>query len=210
MIIDTLVLGEYQTNSYVLRNNEQAENCVIVDTGLDTRALLEFLGQHRLSPTALVLTHGHIDHIAGLDAMRDAFPSVQVSIHHFDAPALSDSSRNLSELAALSFCTRDADRLLDDGHVIEEAGLTLKVIHTPGHSPGSVCLYAVQDGLLFTGDTLFADSVGRTDFVLANMDQLVKSIKEKLFVLPDQTICYPGHGPQTTIGWERKHNPYVR
>jgi hydroxyacylglutathione hydrolase len=210
MKIDALVLGEYQTNSYVLRADESAPDCLIIDTGLDARPLLQFLHEHALTPAAVVLTHGHIDHIVALDALRPRFPQLKVYIHRLDAPALSDSCRNLSELMGVAFRTEDADRLLEDGDIVEEAHLALKVIHTPGHSPGGISLYAPQDGVLFTGDTLFSNSIGRTDFMLADMDQLADSIRRKLYTLPDETVCYPGHGPQTTIGWEKKHNQFVR
>ncbi len=210
MKIDSLVLGEYQTNSYILRTDENASDCLIVDTGLDARPLLRFLEEHALTPAAVVLTHGHIDHIAALDVLRPRFAGLKVHIHRLDAPALSDACRNLSELMGAPFRTEDADHLLEDGDIIEEAHLTLEVIHTPGHSPGGISLYVPRDGVLFTGDTLFANSVGRTDFMLANMDQLADSIREKLYSLPDETVCYPGHGPKTTIGWEKKHNQFVR
>lgn len=209
MIIDTLALGEYQTNSYVLRADEDTLDCLVIDTGLDAQPLFDFLADHALRPAAVVLTHAHIDHIAGLDLMRTLFPKAPVSIHRLDAPALSDPSRNLSRMMGVPFRTQDADRLLDDGDIIEEAALTLNVIHTPGHSPGGICLHSPDDAILFTGDTLFADSVGRTDFPLADMNQLLKSIKERLFLLPDKTICYPGHGPQTTIGREKRYNQFL-
>ena len=209
MLIDTIVLGGYQTNSYVLRRDEAARDCLVIDTGLDAQPLLEFLRKHRLTPEAVVLTHGHIDHIAGLDLMHAAFPKVQVSIHHLDAKALANGALNLSDLAGMSFTTSEPEHLLDDGDIVDYAGLALTVIHTPGHTPGGICLHSPGDAILFTGDTLFADSVGRTDFPLADMNQLLKSIKDRLFVLPDKTICYPGHGPCTTIGREKRYNQFL-
>ena len=210
MKIDTLVLGEYQTNCYILRARDNSPDCLIIDTGLDARPILDFLSQNSLSPAAVVLTHGHIDHIVALDAIRPAFPKLKVYIHRLDAPALSDPYRNLSEMMGAPFRTAPADRLLEDGDTIEEAHLALIVLHTPGHSPGGISLYAPDDGILFTGDTLFAGSIGRTDFPLAGMDQLAQSIRQKLYTLPDETVCYPGHGPQTTIHSEKKHNQFIR
>ena len=210
MKIDTLVLGEYQTNSYILRAERNSPDCLIIDTGLEAQPILAFLSHNSLTPAAVVLTHGHIDHILALDAIRPAFPELKVYIHSLDAPALSDPCRNLSELMAAPFRTAPADRLLEDGDIIEQAHLTLKVIHTPGHTPGGISLYDPDNAVLFTGDTLFAGSIGRADFAFANMDQLAQSIRQKLYTLPDETLCYPGHGPQTTIGFEKKHNQFIR
>ena len=210
MKIDTLVLGEYQTNCYILRAHDDSPDCLLIDTGLEAQPLFDFLTDHALRPAAVILTHGHIDHIAGLDMMRTLFPKTPVYIHRLDAPALSDTRRNLSQMFGAPFRTTPADRLLEDGDTVQEANLTLEVIHTPGHSPGGISLYAPEAPALFTGDTLFAASIGRTDFPFASMDQLAQSIRQKLYTLPDETVCYPGHGPQTTIGAEKKHNPFIR
>ena len=210
MKIDTLVLGEYQTNCYILRAADNSPDCLIIDTGLEARPILDFLSQNTLTPAAVVLTHGHIDHIVALDALRPAFPELRVYIHRLDAPALSDTRRNLSEMFGLRFRTKEADRLLEDGDIVEEANIALEVLHTPGHTPGGISLYAPEAAALFTGDTLFAASIGRTDFPFASMDQLAQSIRQKLYTLPDETVCYPGHGPKTTIGSEKKHNPFIR
>ncbi len=123
---------------------------------------------------------------------------------------LTDPEANLSGLAGAAVATEPADVLLQDGDMVEEAGIKLKVLHTPGHTPGGICLYAESEGLVFAGDTLFADSVGRTDFPGGDMDQLIDGIRTKLFTLPDQTVVYPGHGMRTTIGREKRANPFVR
>jgi len=207
--IDRLILGAFETNCYVVRRDEAAADCLIVDTGLEAGALVEFLGEHRLEPVAVVLTHGHADHIVGLAALRETYPGIKVYIHRLDALCLTNPGANLSALAGLTFRTDPADVLLGDGDVVEEADIRLKVLHTPGHTPGGICLYVEADELVFAGDTLFADSVGRADFPGGDMDQLIASIRNRLFSLPDKTAVYPGHGMRTTIGREKRTNPYA-
>jgi len=208
--IDRLILGALETNCYVVRRDESARECLIVDTGLDDGTLVEFLEEHGLLPVAVVLTHGHADHIVGLAALRRRYPGIKVLIHRLDAPLLADPDANLSDLAGLRFTTGPAEVLLADGDVIEEAGIRLRVLHTPGHTPGGICLYAEADDLVFVGDTLFADSVGRTDFPGGDTRQLIESIRTRLLTLPDRTAVYPGHAMRTTIGREKRANPYVR
>lgn len=210
MKIDRLILGGFETNCYVVRRDESVRECLIVDAGLDARDLVEFLEQHQLAPVAVVLTHGHADHIVGLAALRPHYPGIRVYLHQSDADLLDDPAANLSVLAGVSFTTGPVDVLLEDGDTVEEAGLSLKVLHTPGHTPGGICLYSESDGVVFAGDTLFADSVGRTDFPGGDMDQLLASIRSKLFTLPDSTSVYPGHGMRTTIGREKRANPFLR
>jgi hydroxyacylglutathione hydrolase len=210
MKIDCFVVGEYATNCYILRKNEAAKDCLIVDAGLEAGELVDFLHGHKLTPAAAILTHGHIDHINGLLELRQGYPSIKVYIHKLDAEMLTGDRGNLSMLLGKQFTTDPADFLVKDGEVINEAGLTLEVFHTPGHTPGGICLYSKNDGVVFSGDTLFADSVGRTDFFGGSMAQLIKGIREKLLPLPDETIVYPGHGPQTTIAQEKQYNQYLQ
>ena len=210
MKIEHLILGAYGTNCYILRANETTKDCLIIDTGLEADELIDFLQRHNLNPLALILTHGHVDHIIGLVALRSQFPNIKVYIHKLDAGMLTGEKDNLSALAGVRFSSEPTDITVEDGDVIELANIKLDVIHTPGHSPGGICLYSKDDSVLFVGDTLFADSVGRTDMPGGNTAQLIKNIKEKLLTLPGEIICYPGHGPSTTIAREKANNPFLQ
>ena len=210
MIIDSLALGAYETNCYVLRSSEEAKECLIIDAGLGANTLIEFLQGKQLNPVAVVLTHGHIDHIEGVAALRAKFAEIKVYIHKLDAEMLAEPFTNLSAMTGTPFSIEPADFCLEDESIVEEAGIKLKVLHTPGHTPGGICLYLEDEGVVFTDDTLFADSIGRTDFPNGNTKQLLQSIKEKLFILPDETKVYSGHGPMTSIAHEKQYNPFLR
>ncbi|MGA2070970.1 MAG: MBL fold metallo-hydrolase [Sedimentisphaerales bacterium] len=209
MKIDRLILGDFETNCYVLRDSNKARDCLIIDTGLDSDPLLDFIELNKLTPAALILTHGHADHIAGVEPLRKEFPSIQVYIHKLDAEMLTDAAGNLSILAGTSLTVRKADHFVEEGDIIDKIQIKLRVIHTPGHTPGGICLYCEKENVIFVGDALFAGSVGRTDFPNGDMQQLIKGIKQKLLVLPDDTVVYPGHGPETTIGREKTDNPFL-
>ena len=210
MKIDHLILGGYETNCYVLRTSEAARDCLIVDAGLGAEKLIKFLQEHKLNPVAIVLTHGHIDHIKGVAALRAEFPDIKVHIHKLDAEMLTEPYTNLSAMTGAEFSVEPADFLLEEQSIIELAEIKLSVLHTPGHTPGGISLYSKDDRVVFVGDTLFAESIGRTDFPNGNMEQLLQGIREKLFTLPDDTKVYPGHGPITTIAHERQYNPFLR
>ncbi|MDD5458516.1 MAG: MBL fold metallo-hydrolase [Phycisphaerae bacterium] len=210
MTINHLIIGSYETNCYILRKEASAKDCVIIDTGLEGYDLLDFLHKNKFNPAAVILTHGHADHIVGLGDLKSKYPTIRVYIHKADASMLIDAEHNLSALAGVDFSTEPADIFLEDDQLIEAAGLKLLVLHTPGHTPGGICLYVKDENTLFTGDTLFCDSVGRTDFPGGSMDRLIDGIKEKLLTLPDDTTCCPGHGPKTTIGREKKYNQYLQ
>ena len=210
MKIDRLILGAYETNCYILRSGETAKDCLIVDAGLEADRLINFLKEHKLNPVAVVLTHGHIDHIAGVAALRAEFADIKVYIHKVDAKMLTEAEHNLSALADVPFSADPADLFIEAGDVIEQVSIKLQVLHTPGHTPGGICLYSKDEGIVFTDDTLFADSIGRTDFPNGSMSQLLNNIREKLFTLPDETKVYPGHGPITTIAREKAHNQFFQ
>ena len=210
MKIDRLILGSYETNCYILRIAESASACLIVDTGLEAEELIAFLTEYELNPVGVVLTHGHADHITGAALLRTKFLDIKVYIHKLDAEMLTGAPSNLSFLDGGKFSTEPADFLLEHGSIVDQAGIRLEVFHAPGHTPGGICLYSKNEGIVFVGDTLFAGGIGRTDFPGASFAQLKKSIKEKLFTLPDETFCLPGHGPSTTIGHDKSYNQYLQ
>lgn len=209
MKIDRLILGAFETNCYVVRDSDSATECLIIDAGLQADRLIDFLGRHKLNPVAVILTHGHADHIAGVALLRQSFPRIKVHIHKLDAQMLTQPEHNLSAFAGEPITTGPADSLLQDGDIIEQAGVKLQVLHTPGHTPGGICLYSKDEEIVFTNDTLFAESVGRTDFPGGSTSRLIKSIRGKLLTLPEQTKVYPGHGPVTTIAHEKAGNPFL-
>ncbi|MFA5554554.1 MAG: MBL fold metallo-hydrolase [Phycisphaerae bacterium] len=210
MHVDCLVLGLYETNCYVVRHNQQTDKVIVIDTGLDTSSLADYLQSNNLNPAALILTHGHADHIAGAALVKNHFKDVKLYIHKQDVPMLGNAQANLSVISGGAIVAPKADLIVEDGDTIEQADLKFEVIHTPGHTPGCICLYAEEDNILFSGDTLFAGGVGRTDFPGGSEENLLNSIKNRLLTLPDNTIVYPGHGPQTTIAQERRYNPFLR
>ena len=208
MKIDYLILGEFQTNCYILRENDDAKDCLVIDPGLEAGDLIEFIEQQKLNPITVLLTHGHIDHIAGVAELRSRFPEIKVYIHNLDAEMLTEPNINLSAMTGSAFVTKAADVSLKEQDIIDLAGVKLLVLHTPGQTPGGISLYSKEDGVAFVGDTLFADSIGRTDFHGGSMSQLLDGVREKLFTLPEETQVYPGHGPATTIAAEKAHNPF--
>jgi len=210
MKIDRLILGAYETNCYVLRSSEAVKDCLIVDAGPGSDKLIKFLHEDKLNPVSIVLTHGHIDHIEGVAALRVEFPDIKVYIHKLDAEMLTEPYTNLSAMTGAAFSVEPAEFILEEQSVIEQADIKLSVLHTPGHTPGGICLYCEDEEIVFTDDALFADSIGRTDFPNGNMEQLLQGIREKLFTLPDETKVYPGHGPITTIAHEKKYNQFLR
>ena len=210
MIIDTIVLGDYQTNCYCVRQNEKTNDCLIIDPGMGASVLVQMLNENDYTPVDILLTHGHADHIGGVETLRQHWPEVRVAIHKDDAAMLASPADNLSLMAGVMVQTRPAEVLLDsDKMYYQAAGLRFKVLHTPGHTPGGICLYASDEQILFAGDTLFAGSIGRSDFPGGNHRVLIDMIRQKLLTLPEQTTVYTGHGPATTIGNEKKFNPFL-
>jgi glyoxylase-like metal-dependent hydrolase (beta-lactamase superfamily II) len=214
MQIDRLVLGAYENNCYIVRRNEKATDCLIIDTGLIAEALIDFLKGKNLDPQALILTHGHADHIAGVAVLRKNFDKIKVCIHKADSHMLGDAVSNFSYLAGAKIANAPAEVLFDKEEQIEYAGLKFQLIHTPGHTPGGICLYNSDEKILFSGDTLFAGSIGRTDFsgydAQKSFEHLIENIREKLLVLPDDATVLPGHGKATTIKQEKLYNSYLR
>lgn len=205
MIFEGMAVGSMGSNCYLI-GCEQTKDAVVVDPGAEGRRILSRLEKHGLKCTKVILTHGHADHIGALEDVLNA-TGAEVLIHEADAGMLISPAKNLSMYMGSMLEFNDADRLLKDGDTVEVGTITLEVMHTPGHTPGGICL-KVGDNLI-TGDTLFAGSIGRSDFPGGDHNQLIRSIKNKLLGFPGQTRVYPGHGPASTIDEEKKFNPFL-
>ncbi len=213
--IGKMVLGVCQTNCYFLYREGGAE-CIVVDPADQGVNIFRALQKNGFRVAGILLTHGHFDHIWGLDELRDAANAasdedaepVKAYAYEAERVLLQDADKNVSRQAGRP-CTTYADVYVKDGQELTIAGMTCKVIATPGHTAGGCCYYFEEAGFLLSGDTLFAESVGRTDFPTGSMSTLVRSVREKLFVLPDDTKVYPGHGESTTIGHEKEYNPFL-
>jgi glyoxylase-like metal-dependent hydrolase (beta-lactamase superfamily II) len=207
--IESIVSKPFDQNAYIVWRRDQTE-AVVIDPGFDSDSLLAEINRHELSVVAILDTHGHADHIAGNFAIKEAFPEAPLWIGRNDQPLLLDPALNLSASFGIPLTSPDADRTVGDGERIEVAGFVFDVREVPGHSPGSVVYVCSQFDrpIAFGGDVLFAGSIGRTDLG-GDFQLLVAGIRSKLFVLPDTTAVYPGHGPVTTIGQEKRSNPFV-
>lgn len=207
MRIVTLEVGSLGTNCYIIFD-ETTREAAVIDPGGSVAAITAAIGNEKLTVKYIINTHGHADHVLGNMRVKEA-TGAQILIHEADAGMLTNGQRNLSAFIGGSVSCGPADTLLKEGDVIRiAAGLELTVIHTPGHTPGGICL--LTDNVLFSGDTLFAESIGRTDFPGGSYNQLITNIKEKLLALDDAVKVLPGHGPETSIGWERKMNPFIQ
>ena len=183
----------------------------MIDPGLEPEAILEFLDERRLLVAAILNTHGHADHIAGNEAMKQRFPQAPLIIGLNDAPLLTDAVLNMSAAFGLPIVSPRADQLVREGEVLDLAGIQLEVLDIPGHSPGHVVfVLREQPIMVFGGDVLFRGSIGRTDFPDGSFQRLEAGIQTKLYTLPDDTVIYSGHGPVTKIGHEKRTNPFVK
>ena len=207
--IRTVVSLPFDENTYILSRSGES-GCLVIDPGFDPGTILSLLDRHGLQLSAILNTHGHADHIAGNAAMKAAFPEAPLIIGRNEASMLGDAQANLSAPFGEPLISPPADRLVDDGERLELAGLTFEVREIPGHSPGSVVFLCDQfePSFVFGGDVLFSGSIGRADLG-GNGPQLLAGIRAKLLTLPDGTLVLPGHGPMTTIGAERRSNPFV-
>jgi len=209
--VEGFELGPFATNCYVV-SVPPHQGCWIIDAGFEPGAMVSRIRELGLRPEAIILTHGHIDHIAGLEEVRRAFAAEKppVLVHENEAAFLTDPGLNLSGDYGLPMASRGPDRTLRGGEELRLGPSKWQVLFTPGHSPGGITLYCAQAGAALVGDVLFAGSVGRFDFPTSNESDLVRSIREVLYRLPDETKVYSGHGPPTTIGREKKSNQFVR
>ena len=213
--IGRMVLGSCQTNCYFLYREGQ-NAAIVVDPADQGDKIYDALERNGFQVAAILLTHGHFDHIWGCEKLRQAAnagaekrgdAAVSVYACEDERQLLASAKMNVSEMAGRA-CTLNADVYVKDGQEVSAAGMTCKVIATPGHTAGGCCYYFEEPGFLLCGDTIFLESVGRTDFPTGSMGTLIRSIKEKIFTLPEETKLYPGHGDDTTVAHEKKYNPF--
>lgn len=207
MILHAIEAGPVDTMGYLVAD-EHSREALIIDVPMQSRDhFIALLHEHDLAANAIILTHGHFDHVGDVRALSETL-DVQVAVGRDDAAMVEHPGSVLPGLA-IDIPGMSPHRLLDDGDELTCGDLRFGVIHVPGHSPGHVALYEMNQGVLFCGDVLFHSSIGRTDLPGGDYDTLMRSIVDRLLTLPDETVVYPGHGPSTTIGFERTHNPFI-
>ena len=206
MILETLAVGQLDVNCYILGCSETKE-AAIIDPGGHATDILATVKRLGLKPQYIICTHGHADHIGAVEQVKQA-TGAKVLIHQTDADMLTDPQKNLSSFIGGSIVLPPADQLLAEGDVVQVGNLELKIVNVPGHTPGGICI--IVGDVVFSGDTLFARSIGRSDFPGGNHNDLINGIKEKILTLPPATKVYPGHGPDTNVAYEIKHNPFLK
>jgi hydroxyacylglutathione hydrolase len=204
LILKTLVVGPIQSNCYII-GCERTREAAVIDPGGDADRILITLAKDRLRCVYIINTHGHFDHSADNKRLKEV-TGAQLLIHYADAPMILHQSMNRGMWGTHLENSPPPDRYLNEGDIITFGDISLKVLNTPGHSPGSISL--VTDKIVFVGDTLFAGSIGRTDFPGGDHEGLLRNVRKKIFTLGDDVVVYPGHGPKTTVGRERKTNPF--
>jgi hydroxyacylglutathione hydrolase len=207
MILRTIVVTDFATNCYLVGCPQTLEG-VVIDPGGNARAILAAIKESGMRIKYVLNTHGHFDHI-GANAQIMQATGATLAAHRLEAPMLTDPARNLGAMLGQLASGPAANLLLEEGDTVGIGTLRFQVLHTPGHTPGGISLYETTERAVFTGDALFSMGIGRTDFPGGDHALLLKSIKEKLFTLPEVTTAYPGHGPATTIGHEMGHNPWL-
>jgi hydroxyacylglutathione hydrolase len=200
-----IIVGALETNCYLVYC-EETRACAVVDPGAEPERIFPVIFEEGLKPVVLINTHGHIDHVGANKDIKDHF-GVPLYIHAGDNPMLSKSQYLELSLFLGAKDSPPADHFMTDGEDIRIGNGVLRVLHTPGHSPGSVSL--LDDGFLLSGDTLFMEGVGRTDLPGGSQKELEQSIRDKIMTLPDEIVVLPGHGPHTTVGQERANNPFL-
>jgi hydroxyacylglutathione hydrolase len=204
LILKTLVVGPIQSNCYVI-GCERTREAAVIDPGGDADKILITLAKDKLRCVYIINTHGHFDHSADNKRLKEV-TGAQLLIHHADAPMILHQGMNRGMWGTDLENSPPPDRYLNEGDIITFGDISLNVLHTPGHSPGGISL--VTDKTVFVGDTLFAGSIGRTDFPGGDHEGLLRNVRKKIFTLGDDVVVYPGHGPKTTVGRERKTNPF--
>ena len=203
--VKTMVVGPVGTNCYILKDNNSSEG-MIIDPGDNTERILAYIKANDIDVKLIALIHGHFDHIGAVEELRQSL-AVPVAVHEADADMITDGRKNLSAFMGAIVETEPADIILRDGDCISFGKCSLRVISTPGHTRGGICLHG--GGALFSGDTLFAGSIGRTDFPEGSLEEIIKSIQTRLAKVEDMVKVFPGHGPATNMGIERESNPYM-
>jgi len=203
MIIKCIPTGMFQSNSYIVADNGEG---VVIDSGVSSEDILKKVENLGLKIKYVILTHSHIDHICTVDETSKGL-GAKVAIYKLEAGALTDAYLNGSEMVGMNRTYKEAGVFLEDGDIIEAGGLKFEIIHTPGHTMGGISIKV--NNHIFTGDTLFRTSIGRSDLPGGNQKVLLDSIRNKLMSLQDDIVVYPGHGRETTIGYERKNNPFI-
>lgn len=207
--VRALTVGPLDCGCYLVWD-EASRAAVVIDPGGDEDVIAEAVARDSLRPEWIVNTHGHGDHIGANAELKARWPALRIAIHSLDAPMLTSPFKNLSLAFGVSVRSPSADVLLEEGSVVEAGAVRLEVLHTPGHTPGSISLVLRTDPVqVFTGDLLFAGGVGRTDLMGGSAKALRASIVEKIFTLPDTAVVHPGHPPDTTVGTEKRSNPDI-
>ncbi len=211
MIIRQFTVGILATNCYIV-SCSKTHNALIIDAGFDKKTeaekIMEEINSNKLHVKYIINTHGHPDHTSGNKAIKEA-TGAPILIHEHDAPLLKEPLKNMFISWGVTTDSPSADRTLHDGNIVQTGEISLKVLHTPGHSPGSICLLGEDDDVIFTGDTLFRGSIGRTDLSGSSHEAMVRSLK-KLISLPDRLKVYPGHYTASTLGREKRSNPFLQ
>lgn len=206
MEVMVLTVGQVYTNCYIV-NQEGNEKCIVIDPGDEAEKIASYIRKRNLTCEGILLTHGHFDHITGVNELRSLVGG-KIYAHEAEKDLLEDPMLNASGMVGYEAAIQ-ADVLLRDRQKLEIADMTFEVIHTPGHTKGGCCFYAKEEKVLFSGDTIFMESIGRTDLPTGNGQELLDSVRNKVLTLPDDVTIYSGHGPKTNVAYEVANNPYA-